>query len=393
MERTYDVAIVGAGPVGLALAIELSRNGLATIVLDRRPPLTQDASARPQLLVARTGDLAHLAHLGVDIDDETLVSILATRTERDAASGRSITADVVPLRSTPERPRDLWELAAQTPRALIPIGRLQAALLARARTSGADVVYGCEVTRLRRHAREVSLVCASGVSIVAGLAIIATGAGRSSITSILRGLDAAPVAPRLIAGVLSVGGDRGRWVRAEVPSATGTPPLRCTLLQTASASGAGTALLVDPQLAATAGEEQLLGCFEQAARALGVAGAPYRVAPLVFATGVTTATRRFVAGDNRAPVVIAGDAAQTGHVFSGQTCFVNVALALGLAEQLARARRAITERAVSSPSLARALATYERQSEAGAALLALASRRHHQRHAPGAWALASVARA
>jgi 2-polyprenyl-6-methoxyphenol hydroxylase-like FAD-dependent oxidoreductase len=51
--RDYDVAIVGAGPVGLAIAIELSQLGLAVVVLDRRPPLTQDTKARPQLLADR----------------------------------------------------------------------------------------------------------------------------------------------------------------------------------------------------------------------------------------------------------------------------------------------------------------------------------------------------
>ena len=40
--QEFDVAIIGAGPVGLALAIETARSGLTTLVVDRRPPLTED---------------------------------------------------------------------------------------------------------------------------------------------------------------------------------------------------------------------------------------------------------------------------------------------------------------------------------------------------------------
>jgi len=51
---TYvDVAIIGAGPVGLAIAIELARLDLTTLVVDRRPPPAEDTGLRPQLLVAR----------------------------------------------------------------------------------------------------------------------------------------------------------------------------------------------------------------------------------------------------------------------------------------------------------------------------------------------------
>ena len=63
----FDVAIIGAGPVGLALAIELARQELAVLVIDRRPPPELDPRLRPQLLVAREGDLANLDHLGVDM--------------------------------------------------------------------------------------------------------------------------------------------------------------------------------------------------------------------------------------------------------------------------------------------------------------------------------------
>jgi hypothetical protein len=102
---------------------------------------------------------------------------------------------------------------------------------------------------------------------------------------------------------------------------------------------------------------------------------------------------RFLGLDGRAPILVAGDAAQTGHVFSGQTCFVNLALALRLCEELRQAKRAVTDRKVNDPTLARAFGRYNAQSEIGAAILARSSARHYAAHQPGAWALAGVARA
>src|SRR5262245_8530539 len=109
----FDVAIIGAGPVGLALAIELARLELSTLVVDRRPPPAQDTHLRPQLLVARAGDLANLAHLGVDVRDPQIVTLLASRCEADLSTGRSIRGEVATLTSVPPQTANLWELAAQ----------------------------------------------------------------------------------------------------------------------------------------------------------------------------------------------------------------------------------------------------------------------------------------
>jgi 2-polyprenyl-6-methoxyphenol hydroxylase-like FAD-dependent oxidoreductase len=388
----YDVAIIGAGPVGLALAIELSRLGLTTVVVDRRPPLAEDR-VRPQLLVARAGDLAHLAHLGVALDDPKIVSLLATRCERDVSSGRLERGDVRAPRGVPSRPDNLWALSAQPPLALVPIGRLQHALLDRAAKAGADVQYGCDVTRLRRHARAVSLQCADGTTARAAIAVIATGAARPLISTLLRERDSSTIEQRLIAGVFAVSGNRGRWVRVELPVPGFVRPVRCTLLQTPAESDAGTAMLVDTQLEGRPTDEQLHRCFAGVAQALDLDGAPYLVEPQVFTTSASAVSQHVIAGDGRAPVLIAGDAAQTGHVFSGQTCFVNVALALGLCDQLRRARAPLVDREVHAPALLAALARYTEQSEIGAAILAQASKRHTAAHAPGAWALAGIARA
>lgn len=382
--QELDVAIIGAGPVGLALAIELSRAGFSTLVVDRRPPLDQD-TIRPQLLVARLGDLANLDSLGIDVFDETLISPLATRCEADLASGHTVRGEVA-FPELPAPSSDLLSLARQPPLALVPIGGLQQALLAQALRHGAIVRYGCDVTRLRRHARMVSLSCSDGTTVRAAIAIVATGAARSLIESAR--LVGGFVTQRLIGGVFDEGSDRGRWIRVELPVPGLPEATRCTVLQTPEQS----AIIVDTRSSGTTTDEQLHHGFDAAARAHGLAGVPYRVEPQAFTTGVTEVVRRFHTG-GRAPVVIAGDAAQTGHVFSGQTCFINMALAIGLGGLLRGNRAAIVERKPTAPKLLDALARYDAQSKTGASLLARASRRHIERHPAGVWALAGVARA
>ena len=391
--QEFDVAIIGAGPVGLALAIELARLELAVLVIDRRPPPELDPRLRPQLLVAREGDLANLDHLGVDIRNPQIVSLLATRCEGDLVSGRSVTGHVRVIRATPERATDLAVLATQPPVALVPIGRLQQALLERALQHGARVAYGCDVERVRRHARFASLTCADGSSTRAALVIIATGAARSLATTLLRGHCQVELPPRkMIAGVFALGGPIARWIRVELPVAGFAQPTRATLLQTSVEADTGTALLVDTQLDAPT-SEQLHHGFESAARAHGLDGVPFAVAPMVFETAVTAMARRTITGDGRAPVLIAGDAAQTGHVFTGQTCFVNIALALQLAAELRHARLALVDRKVTNARLLMALSRYETQSQIGASILARTSQRHYQAHHSGAWALAGIANA
>ena len=385
LEQEFDVAIIGAGPIGLAIAIELARAGLDVLLVDRRPE--EDASIRPQLLVARAGDLANLEHLGIDIGDPYTVTMLQTRVERDYASGQMIRGEVTVGEAAPAQ--DLRTLASQPPLALVPIGRLQEALLDRAAAARVTTRYACHVTRLRRHARYVSIACADGSSARAAIAIVATGAARPLIST-LRGFSEVEHAAsaQMIAGLFAANAESGRWVRVELP--TGAAPSRCTMLQTTSA---GTALLVDPQLAHDATPDQMQQHYDAAARVLGLEGARCIVKPQIFSTALTTMRTRFIGLDGRAPILVAGDAAQTGHVFSGQTCFVNLALALRLCEELRHAKRALAGRKINDASIARALGRYNAQSEIGAAILARSSARHYAAHQPGAWALAGVARA
>ena len=385
----FDVAIIGAGPVGLSIAIELARLDLTTLVVDRRPPPEEDTGLRPQLLVARLGDLANLDYLGVDIRDPQIVTLLASRCEADLSTGRTIQGGVATLRSVPPQTSNLWELAAQPPRALMQIGRLQQVLLERALQHGAVVHYGCEVTRVRRHARFASLVCADGTSLRAALVVIATGAARSLAKELLRGECEVELPEQRIVGALYAGGsDEGRWIRVELPVPGLERLARATILHTTEA---GTGVLVSAP--GQPSNELLHHAFTVAAREHGLAGVPFLVEPQIFATAVTAMTRRTIAGDARAPIVIAGDAAQTGHVFTGQTCFVNLALAVRLASELRHARKVIAQRKLGDATILRVLAGYETQSQIGAAILSRSSQRHYAPHASGEWALAGVARA
>lgn len=376
--HSFDVAVIGAGPIGASLASELSRCGLSVVLVDRRPPPAEDA-LRPQLLVAREADLARLANLGVDVDDPDVVAPIESLCRGDLVRDWCRCDDAEVPEPVLDARYGLNSTAFGRPAALVPIGRLQAALVDIARANGADVRYWFDVSRLRRHARAVSLSAADGSSVRATVAIVATGARRSLATGELR-VGSAP--RRLMGGVFAVPADTSVWLRAELPIGGFSRPGLCTLLQTCTDTGAGTALLVDAP-ARVPTDAQLRECFWLAARAHGLAGAHQLVPPAVFETAVATSDRRVVDGDGRAPVLVAGDAAQTGHVFTGATCFVNLALAVELATALCGARAAIVDRRLRDTALVDAFARYERASAHGAHVLARASRPHFNARSGG----------
>jgi putative polyketide hydroxylase len=85
----YDVAIIGAGPGGLAAAATLGSYGVSTLVLDRR----SSASALPKATVASTGTMELLRRFGLEerawsraIDVEWQAWQCATLAEADAGS-------------------------------------------------------------------------------------------------------------------------------------------------------------------------------------------------------------------------------------------------------------------------------------------------------------------
>ncbi|HEV7559787.1 MAG TPA: FAD-dependent oxidoreductase [Kofleriaceae bacterium] len=356
-----DVAIIGAGPVGLAMAIELSRRVDSVVVVDRRPPPELD-TLRPQMLVARPGDLANLKRLGVD---RSITSILTKRCQNDPDTGDLACASL-PAMAKPARAIDLVELASQPPVALVPIGRLQQALLVIARLRRVEVIYDFDAVRLRRHARNTTIdgqkgTSAAGVTVRAKLVVIATGAARA----LVREPAMVGASQRMIAGVFAWGVD-STWTRFNVAVRGFARPALATVLQTPST---GTAVIVGTPVTMPS-DEQLHGCFATAAVERALGGAPLLAPPRPFLTTVSSVARRVLANDGRAPVVIAGDAAQTGHVFTGQTCFINIALAMELCRDLGDFTRDSQKGHVKW-----ALSRYERASDVGAAILARASTR------------------
>lgn len=359
-QTAFDIAIVGAGPVGLAIAAELARSELSVIVLDKRPPLDQD-TLRPQMLVAREGDLGNLASVGVDLSMFSRIQTMCRSQHPDD----ELECGGIDLGDDSQITRDLVELASQKPAALVPIGDLQRALAKIAAIRGATIAYALEVESIRRHAHRSSLTFAFGYSLTAKLVILATGAARSlvSATPITR------ASQRMIAGVFATTNEPPTWTRFPVHVRGFARPARATVLTTESS---GTAVLVTtprPRIS----DDELHTCFDAVCKRTDLTGESFLAPPRPFVTTVSSVHRRVLAGDRRAPIVIAGDAAQTGHVFTGQTCFMNLALGLALAKDIVRTRAFVNDR----PSdVMPALERYEKASVLGATLLAELSNPH-----------------
>lgn len=371
--------------MGLALAVRLADHA-DVVVLDRRP----EGVARPQLLVARPGDLARLADLGLRVSDPELVSPIARRRGRDHRTGARVEVEVPPAAFARAAPGSIHDLRFQRPVALVAIARLQAALAARARQLGVELRYDCAVSRIRRHAQAASLDVDKGGAppLRARMVVIATGASQHLVPESLTRTERIAARDRLIAGVFERHSEAGRFTRAELHGPRGLGRVRCVLLETDPTAGAGTALLVQGPDLHHATERELERCFD-AARELHRLPERFAVAPRVFETGARSLGRRMIAGDNRAPVVIAGDAAQSGHVFSGMTCFANLAVADQLAEELRPGIEALVDGRFGDPLLGQIATRYKRLADTGAKELMDASVIHQQRS--DGWATAGVA--
>lgn len=169
---TFDVAIVGGGPAGLAVAIEARLRGLSALVLERRTGPV-DKACGEGLLPAGLVALDRLGVLGLLSRDETAPFRRIAWFQED---GRSVSGPLPPPGGLGVR-----RLA------------LSRALLERSRAIGAQVEEGC---RLRAHAIDrdgVTLVTSAG-EVRARLLVAADG-----LHSALRrteGLECSTAAPR-----------------------------------------------------------------------------------------------------------------------------------------------------------------------------------------------------
>jgi 2-polyprenyl-6-methoxyphenol hydroxylase-like FAD-dependent oxidoreductase len=145
-ERPVPVAIVGAGPVGLALALGLARHGVASVVLERAGGTSQHSKAagihvRTREVLRRWGVADRLLDAGQLVTDITL---------------HDVTADDRPLLSF-----DVGALADEVDRPgllVLEQSETERLLLGAVRGSGrCEVSFGTEVVGLREHDDHVEL--------------------------------------------------------------------------------------------------------------------------------------------------------------------------------------------------------------------------------------------
>ncbi|MFD7561343.1 MULTISPECIES: FAD-dependent oxidoreductase [unclassified Streptomyces] len=162
LPATTDVAIVGAGPTGLALAVTLAEAGIGFVLLDRQAEGAN--TSRAAVVHARTLEVldeldpsralsAELIALGIPVDTFRIRD--GSRTLAEIGFDGLPTAHPYAL--------------------MVPQDRTEAVLLARLRALGGDVHRPYEVTAITQDAEGVTLTTATGQTLRAGHAVGADG--------------------------------------------------------------------------------------------------------------------------------------------------------------------------------------------------------------------------
>ncbi|MYX96687.1 pentachlorophenol monooxygenase [Streptomyces sp. SID486] len=196
-----DVVIVGAGPTGLALGIDLARRGVQALLVERERGLFP--GSRGKGIQPRTQEV---------FDDLGVLD--AVRAAGGPYPARLIWKDGEPVGERPmfeEIPAD--EGTPYTDPLMVAQWRTQEVLYARLVELGGRVAFGREVTGLEQDADGVSVRFADGTAVRAGYVVAADG-GRSAIRRALGvGMTGEPVDPAsfLVADVTVTGLDRDHW--------------------------------------------------------------------------------------------------------------------------------------------------------------------------------------
>lgn len=157
MQRT-QVLIVGAGPVGLTLAIDLGQQGVACTLIDRKPgpeflPKMERCNARTMEIFRRMGLSARIRAAGLRGDCPMDVHIIRSMTEKPwlrlaYPSVEAARAEIAACEDT-SQPAEPYQLISQY--TLEPLLREAAEGLPTVR-----VLYGCAFESLRQDARGVT---------------------------------------------------------------------------------------------------------------------------------------------------------------------------------------------------------------------------------------------
>jgi putative polyketide hydroxylase len=332
--RPTEVLIIGAGPAGLATAVELAERGVAALVLERRP----DSSDHPRATALTAETMATFSRWGVDQE--------VRRAGFESEHAMSIRPSLV----GPELHRIAFEQHVWTCAQDV----LEPLLAERAERAGAQIQYGWDLVGLRG---------ADG-GVVATLTAPDGDSSRTIRAKYLVGADGGSSAARTLSGITQLRAQEyGSWIsimfHAPLREYTGDPPFMIYGIGDPSTGG-----VIVPTDAADRwtrgirwypehGERLEDYTEERCARivrlAVGVADLPVSIAEVRSFRMVAAIADRYVAGR----VVLAGDA---GHVFTP-----SAGLGLNLAIHDGVSLGAALARALADGDSPEALEAYERQ--------------------------------
>ncbi|MFJ2606491.1 MULTISPECIES: FAD-dependent monooxygenase [unclassified Streptomyces] len=196
-----DVVIVGAGPTGLTLGIDLARRGVAALVVEKAPGLFP--GSRGKGLQPRTMEV---------LDDLGVISAIR-------AAGGPYPTQLFWRNGEPAEERAMFDPAEETEDSpylepwMVPQWRTQQILSDRLTELGGGIAFRHEVSGLSQDEHGVTLSFANGVSLRARYAVAADG-GRSTVR---RALDIAMTGeqvdphPMLVADARITGLPRTHW--------------------------------------------------------------------------------------------------------------------------------------------------------------------------------------
>ncbi|MFR0357682.1 FAD-dependent monooxygenase [Streptomyces sediminimaris] len=196
-----DVLIVGAGPTGLTLGVDLARRGVRAVVVEQADALFP--GSRGKGIQPRTQEV--FDDLGV---------LEAIRAAGGPYPPRVVWKDGEQLGEQPMfDPVEAEEGTPYTDPLMVTQWRTQEVLYARLAELGGQVVFGCGVRAVEQETSGVSARCADGTVLVARYLVAADG-GRSAVRRAVGvGMNGQTVdaAPFLVADVRLRGLDRDHW--------------------------------------------------------------------------------------------------------------------------------------------------------------------------------------